>query len=398
MERFTATKAKTLKMPGRYRAGPTLYLNISPSGAKSWVQRLTISGVRRDIGLGSFSLVSLEKARRRAHENRVAVEDGRDIVAERRKAKMPAFKEAAARTYETLKPRWRSDKVSKNWWQILERHAFKRIGDIPVDRLGREDVLAVLTPLWTSKPEMGRKLRRGIKAILSWAQSHGYVEHNIAGEAIDGALPTMPSVKENYRALPYAEVPEALEIVRESRASLAAKACLEFVVLTACRSGEARNAVWDEIDLEAREWRIPGARTKSGREHRQPLSDQAVAVLEKAREIADGSGLIFPSPVRKGQPMSDMTLTKVLRDTGLAEKAVVHGFRSSFRTWASERTNADHAVMELALAHAVGSAVEQAYARSDLFAKRARLMESWGRFVAGDERGKLLKFPKQEQN
>ena len=390
MERLTATKAKALKKPGRYRTGPTLYLNISQSGAKSWVQRLTISGVRRDIGLGSFSLVSLEKARRRAHENRVAVEDGRDIIAERRKAKMPAFKEAAARTYETLKPRWRSDKVAKNWWQILERHAFKRLGDIPVDRLGREDVLAVLTPLWTSKPEMGRKLRRGIKAILAWAQSHGYVEHNIAGEAIDGALPTMPSVKQNFRALPYQEVGEALEIVRESRASMSAKACFEFVVLTACRSGEARNATWGEINLEARTWIIPASRTKNGKEHRVPLSDEAVAVLEKARTLHDGD-LIFPSPQRAGKPLSNMTLTKLLRDLGLADKATVHGFRSSFRDWCAE-TGKPRELAEAALAHVVGG-VEGAYFRSDLFERRARLMESWGRFLSRAERGKVVALP-----
>ena len=175
--------------------------------------------------------------------------------------------------------RWRSEKVAKNWWQILERHAFKRIGDLSVDRLGRDDVLTVLTPLWTRKPEMGRKLRRGIKATLAWSQSHGYVEMNVAGEAIDGALPSMPSVRENFRALPYQEIAEALEIVRASRASMSAKACLEFVVLTACRSGEARLAEWSEIDLAEREWRIPASRMKSGKEHRQPLSAQAVEVL-----------------------------------------------------------------------------------------------------------------------
>ena len=209
---------------------------------------------------------------------------------------------------------------------------------------------------------------------------------------IDGALPSMPAVRENFRALPYQEVGEALEIVRASRASMSAKACLEFVILTACRSGEARNAEWSEIDMEAREWRIPASRMKSGREHRVPLSNVVLEVLERVYPLSGGEGLVFPSPVRKAKPLSDMSLTKVLRDTGLAEKAVVHGFRSSFRTWASENTNADHAVMELSLAHAVGSAVEQAYARSDLYAKRARLMDQWGHFVAGGERGKVVQL------
>ena len=392
MAKLTNAKVKSIKKPGLHTDGQTLYLRVAPGGSKAWVQRVMINGKRHDIGLGGWPVVSLEKARRRAFENRVAISDGRDPLAEKRRAKVPTFKEAAKRTYETLRPRWRSEKVAKNWWQILERHAFKRIGDLSVDRLGRDDVLSVLTPLWTRKPEMGRKLRRSIRATLEWAMAHGFVEVNVAGDMISGALPTMPAVKENFRALPYREVGHALEIVRESRASLAAKACLEFVILTACRSGEARNAEWGEIDLEAREWRIPASRTKSGRDHRQPLSDQALALLEKAQALHDGSDLVFPSPVRKGKPLSDMSLTKVLRDTGLSEKCVVHGFRSSFRTWASENTNADHAVMELSLAHAVGSSVERAYARSDLYAKRVRLMESWGRFVAGGERGKVVKL------
>ena len=295
MRKITAAEAKSTKRPGMYRAGDTLYLRVGYSGGKSWIQRLTINCVRRDIGLGSFSLVSLAEAREMAHENRKAARiQKRDPLAEKRRAKTPTFREAAEKTYEALKPRWRNAKVETNWWRILERHAFRRIGDLPVNKIGRESVLAVLTPLWTSKPEMGRKLRRGIRATLEWAMAHGFVEVNVAGDMISGALPAMPAVKENFRALPYREVGHALEIVRESRASLAAKACLEFVILTACRSGEARNAEWGEINLEAREWRIPANRTKSGREHRQPLSDQALALLEKALALHDGSDLVFP--------------------------------------------------------------------------------------------------------
>ena len=261
-----------------------------------------------------------------------------------------------------------------------------------VDEIDRTHVLAVLTPIWTGKPETARRVRRNIRATLEWCMANGYAETNVAGEMVSGALPTMPAVKANHRSLPYQEVGEALEIIRASRASMSAKACLEFVILTACRSGEARVATWDEINLESKEWRIPASRMKTGKEHRQPLSDEALSVLEQAREIADGSDLIFPSPVRRGKPMSDMTLTKVLRDTGLAERAVVHGFRASFRSWASERTNADHAVMELSLAHAVGNSVERAYARSDLFAKRARLMAQWGAFVSGTRGGKVVEL------
>ena len=175
----------------------------------------------------------------------------------------------------------------------------------------------------------------------------------------------------------------ALELIEASRASLSAKACLRFVALTACRSGEARGATWDEVDLASREWRIPAARMKAEAEHRVPLSDAALAVVESVRPLCDRSGLLFPSPQRAGRPLSDMALTKVLRDTGLAARATVHGFRTSFRTWASERTSVPHAVAEMALAHAVGSSVERSYARSDLFDKRRRLMDQWAQYVLG---------------
>ena len=241
----------------------------------------------------------------------------------------------------------------------------------------------MLTPILTNTPEVARKQRNRIKAVLSWCQAHGFIEHNVAGEMIDGALPAMPAVKEHYRALPYQEVPAALETIDASNASLTAKLCFRFLVLTATRSGEARGARWSEVDLDAKEWRIPASRMKAKVEHSIPLPVAAVTLLEQAHTLRDGSDLIFPSSVRQGTPMSDMTLTKVLRTTGLAAQTTVHGFRSSFRDWAAECTNAAHAVMELSLARKVGSAVEQAYARSDLLAKRRLLMEQWAAYITG---------------
>ena len=386
---INATEAKAIKESGLYRAGDTLYLYVGKNGSKSWIQRLKVNSKRHDIGLGSFSLVTLAEAKEKALANRrLARIESRNPLAEKRKSQAPIFRDAATRTLEMLSPTWRSAKGAANWWARMEQHVFPRMGDIHVNEIDRAHVLAVLTPIWTSKPETGRKVRQGIKATLEWCQAHGFIEHNFAGDAISGALPSMPAVKENFRSLPYAEIPEALETIRASRSSVSAKACLEFVILTACRSGEARLAKWEEIDLEKRTWTIPASRMKAGKEHRQPLNDAALAVLEQAKFVHDGSDLIFPSPTKKGKPLSDMSLTKMLRDMGLAERATVHGFRSTFRTWASENTNADHAVMELCLAHAVGSAVEQAYARSDLFTKRARLLAQWGSFVVGDDAGR----------
>ncbi len=380
---LTAVEAKSINTPGAYRAGETLYLNVAPGGSKSWVQRLTVHGRRCDIGLGGFPLISLAEARAAAFQNRRLARIGGDPLAEKRKARIPTFREAAEKTFEANRARWRSEKTTKNWQQGMARHVLPVLGALRVDRIKREDVLRILTPIWTGTPEVARKQRNRIRTVLSWCQAHGFIEHNVAGEMIDGALPAMPAVKAHYRALPYREVAAALETVETSGASLAAKLCFRFLVLTATRSGEARGATWSEIDVEAKEWRIPGSRMKAGVEHRVPLADAALAVLEQARIVRDKSDLIFPSSLRPGTPMSDMTLTKVLRSTGLAEKATVHGFRSSFRDWAGERTNTVHAVMELSLAHAVGSAVEQAYARSDLLAKRRRLMEQWAAYITG---------------
>ena len=207
------------------------------------------------------------------------------------------------------------------------------------------------------------------------------IETNPAGEAIDGALPSMPKVKAHLRALPYQEVGSALRTVDASQTSPASKHCLKFLVLTAARSGEARGATWDEIDFEGATWTIPGSRMKAGMEHRVPLSDQALDVLMLAHRLEDGSGLCFPSPLRPGRMLSDMTMTKILRSTGLADRATVHGFRTSFKTWTMEQTDTPWAVGEAALAHQLGGTVEQAYARSDLFDRRRMLMQQWADYL-----------------
>ena len=381
--RLTVAKVRAITQRGMHGDGGTLYLCVAPGGSRNWIQRVTIAGKRCDIGLGGFPLVSLAEARERAFENRKLARAGGDPLAAKRRAKVPTFRDAARQTFDANRPRWRNAKVAANWMQQMERHAFPRIGDRPVDQIGRDEILRILTPIWTSRPETARKVRQRIRATLSWAQAHGFIEHNVAGEAISGALPAMPAVAEHFRALPFREVPAALEAVYASAASQSAKLCFRFTILAAARSGETRGATWDEINMDAADWRIPASRMKAGTEHRVPLSDPALAVLEQARPLRDKSGLVFPSPSRAGRPLSDMTLTKLLRSVGLAERATVHGFRSAFRDWAAECTNAPNTVMELSLAHAVGSSVEQAYARSDLIEKRRALMRRWAYFVTG---------------
>ncbi len=379
MGTLTVARAKSLSEPGLYRADPTLYLRIAPGGSKSWVQRLTIEGRRHDLGLGGFPLVTLAEARAKAYDNRRLARSGGDPLAAKRRAKTPTFRQAASRTCDALRPRWRNHKHATDWMATLERHAYPVIGDMSVDRIRREDVLRTLTPIWTHRPETARRVRQRMRAVLRWCWAHGHVAENVAGEGIDGALPKMPAVRQHFRALPYSEVASALETVEASRASKAAKLCLRFLVLTAARSGEARGATWAEVDAEAREWRIPGDRMKRGAEHRVPLSDAALGVLERARPLDDGSGLIFPSALRPGHSLSNMTLTKILRDQGLAGRTTVHGFRSAFRDWCAE-TGKPREIAEAALAHTVGG-VEGAYFRSDLFARRRVLMDQWSAFV-----------------
>lgn len=378
---LTAAKVKSISKPGLHGDGGGLYLRVAPSGSRSWLHRIVIEGKRREIGLGGFPTVSLARAREFAQANRSAVAAGRNPLAEKRKATVPTFREAAVQTHKMHRPRWREGRHVDSWLRALERHAYPVIGDMPVDRIGREDVLRVLTPIWTAKPEAARRVRQRVRAVLRWAQAHGFVEHNMAGEVIDGALPTMPAFKAHYRALPYGEVAAALETVEASGASMTAKAALRFLILTAARSGEVRGATWAEIDMEAREWRIPAHRMKTGIEHRVPLADAALAILDRMRALNDGSGLVFPSPAKPGRPMSDMTLTKILRTVGLADRATVHGFRSSFRDWCAE-TGKPRELAEAALAHVVGG-VEGAYFRSDLFEARRRLMEDWAQYLAG---------------
>ena len=297
---LSATRVKALKDPGRYSDGGGLHLYISKAGRKSWVLRIMIDGRRRDMGLGGFPSVSLARAREKAADSRAAIAEGRDPLAEKRAPAMPTFGEAARAVHEANKPRWRNARHIASWMQTLERHAMPTLGNTPLDRIDRGDVLGVLTPIWTTRPETARRVRQRMRTVFRWAMAHGFMETNPAGEAIDGALPPMPKVRAHLRALPYQEVGEALRTVDASQASMPAKLCFRFLVLTAARSSEARGAAWDEVAIEGQAWRIPSERMKAGVEHRVPLSGQAVDLLGEAQSLRDESGLVFPSPLKAG--------------------------------------------------------------------------------------------------
>ena len=377
---LTPAKIRALT-PGAYADGGGLTLKVDPSGGRRWYLRVTDAGRRRNIGLGGYPAVSLAMARERAGEYRTAVADGRDPTAERIGPGLPTFRQTAELHVEAYRGRWRNARAVSIFNNRLERYVFPTFGAKRVDRITQADVLSVLTPIWSTKHETGRRVRQQVRAVFSYAMAHGHIQINPAGELIDAALPTMPAVKEHFRALPYQEVTAALAAVEDSGASLASRSCFRFLVLTAARSGEARGARWDEIDLDSATWTIASERMKSGAEHRVPLSRQALDVLLRMLPLRGDSGLVFPSAWKPGSPLSDMTLTKLLRDLGLADRATVHGFRTGFKTWCMEQTDTPWAVGEAALAHTIGNSVEAAYARTDLFDKRRALMQLWADFA-----------------
>ena len=385
-------KCKNAK-PGIHGDGNGLYLRVWPSGSRSWIQRLVIQGKRTDLGLGSFPVVSLAEAREKAFENRRIARNGGNPKQAKAVKVSITFREASEKSLEHNQEAWKGGADSTHatiWRGQLALHAFPVIGEKPVDTITQDDVVRVLLPVW-DKPDTSRRLLLFMRQIFRWCKAHKYLEtSDYPTNEIEEVLPRGGS-RGTYRFLPYGEAADALDAIAAYQGSMAAKFCLHFVVLTAVRSGEARGARWSEIDISARSWTIPADRTKTGEVHRVPLSDAAVAVLESARMLDDGSDLVFPSSQKRGCQMTAHTLQKVLRETGLAERTVVHGFRKSFHTWADDKTKADWAVKELCLGHAVGNKVERTYATSDLFERRRRLMEQWAAFATG-ERGKVVRM------
>ena len=383
---LTAVFCRSVTAPGKYRDGEGLFLLVKPSGAKSWVQRITIHGRKRDLGVGGYPLVGLADARRTALENRKLARAGGDPLALRRKPDVPMFRHGLEAVLEVMRPNWRNPKSEKQWRASLETHA-GRLMDRRVDQINSADVMAVLLPIWNEKRETARRVKQRISRVMLWACAEGYRTDDPAGAAISAALPKNGVKRQHFVALPYAEVGEAIAKVRASRAAETTKLCIEFIALTAKRSGEVRGAKWSEIDLAARTWTIPATRMKAGRAHREPLSNRAVAVLGEAAQFADGSELVFPSVT--GRALSDSSLSKLVRELGI--KGTVHGLRSSWRDWASEQTSAPRAVMEACLAHVEGNEAVAAYARSDVLEKRRALMSRWSQYLGG-ESGKVVKL------
>ena len=364
--------------PGRHADGNGLFLYVKPEGTRSWIQRIVIRGRRRELGLGSVGLVSLAEARELALANRKLARSGGDPLADKRRAAgVPTFAEAARRVVEQKRGGWRGRWHAQNWLRSLERYAFQRIGGRPVSQVNSADVLEILTPIWHVKPETARAVRQRIRSVLEWAVAMEMRMDN----PCDRVLPVLGpqgDIVQHMQALAHQDVAAAIETVRRSgSAAPAIKLALEFLVLTAARSGEVRLATWDEMDVAGGVWTISAERMKAKREHRVPLCGRAVEILDAARKLGDGD-LVFP--MRSRRAIAASTLPKMLRQHGIA--AVAHGFRSSFRDWAAEQTDHPREVIEAALAHVVQNKVEAAYARSDLFERRRRLMDEWSAYLA----------------
>ena len=378
---LTDKKIEKLSKPGLYRADKGLYLRIRPTGCKSWIQRITIDSKRTDLGLGAWPEIAVDDARIAALENR------RDNL----KGEMvkPVFKAAASDWLERNAGKWKRTTTAGYIENGFERYAYPVIGSMKIDRIKVPHIEDVLLPIFKDgKPAAAKDLRRRMSAVFELAEARQYITMNPCGKALDAVLPATNGHKKQ-RAMDYRAISDAYVKIRDCESAWAARYCLEFVIFTATRSDEARGALWSEIDMDAATWVIPAGRMKAKREHVIPLSDAALAVLDKARLIGDGSDLVFPAPRFKGRKLNSVAMLTVLDRAGCRDLTTVHGFRSSFRTWASECTGFDFAVMEKSLAHGVGSQTERSYDRSKLADRRRLLMSQWADYVVA-KRGDVI--------
>lgn len=378
-----------LNMPGLHFVGGVtgLALQVTPLGARSWVLRIMVGGKRRDMGLGGFPDVTLSGAREAARTARAKIKAGIDPIEEGRAARsVLAAARAAALTFEQCaitfiavkETEWANSKHAQQWRNTLATYAYPVIGKLLVRDVEQSHVLRILEPIWADKTETATRLRGRIESVLDWATVREYRTGDNPARwkgHLDKLLATPGKIAkvEHLAALPYTGLGVFMVALRKQE-GMGAKA-LEFAILTAVRSGEVRGASWAEIDLAEKVWTIPATRMKMKVEHRVPLTGETIALLNTLPRIG-GTDLIFPNT--KGTALSDMTLTAVLRRMEVAVTA--HGFRSTFRDWAAERTNFPRDVCEMALAHSIGDKVEAAYRRGDLFDKRTRLMRDWGKF------------------
>jgi len=381
MGKLSAAQIRALTKPGRYMDGDGLSLLLTAPRKGYWVLRATINGRRRDIGLGPLDLVTLAEARELAIDMRRDIQRGIDPIEERKRQKIEilTFKAAAEKVHTEQKATWKNGKHQDQWINTLETYAFPKLGDRLVNDIEGPLIREVLLDFWLEKPETARRVKQRIGVVLDWAYANGMRATEAPMRSLSRALPRQPKQDGHFAAMPYEDVPTFLKHLHK-RTSVA-RLGLEFLILTASRSGEVRGAKWAEINLDAKLWTVPAERMKVGKKHLVPLTDAAIDVLERARPYyAECSNLVFPGR-NVLRPMSDMTLLKILRYAKLP--FTVHGFRSAFRDWAAEKTSYPGEVAEAALAHTVSNKVEAAYRRTNYLDKRRELMREWSDFCLG---------------
>ncbi|WP_439923343.1 tyrosine-type recombinase/integrase [Nitrobacter sp. JJSN] len=382
---LTARKVETAK-PGKYGDGDNLYLIVSRSGSRKWVLRFTWRGKAKEMGLGSAGIVTLSNAREKAIAARRKIAQGVDPIDERKRdGGIPTFGEMADVVREALSAGFRNEKHKAQWKSTLETYAAP-LREIPVDAVRTDDVLAVLKPIWTIKPETASRVRGRIEKVLDAAKARGFRQSDNPARwrgHLDHLLPQPSKLSRGHHAaMPYEKVAGFIAQLRRREAT-AARA-LELCILTAARSGEILGMQWSEIDLDKELWTVPASRMKAGREHRVPLSPPAVAILRQLGELKAGD-FVLPGRAH-GRPLSCMAMEMVLRRMNIQD-ATVHGFRSSFRDWAGNVSNFPREVVETALAHVIGDKAEQAYRRGDALEKRRKLMDAWAAYCKPSKEG-----------
>ncbi len=386
MGRLTALGVKNAA-PGRHGDGGGLYLVVADTGSRKWVLRIQVNGKRRDLGLGAAGNVSLAEARDAAEDMRRAIRRGEDPVAEKRRARatIPTFREAAVMVHQEHRPSWKNPKHARQWLSTLEAYAFPCLGDLPVNQIDGPMVRDVLAEIWLTIPETARRVRQRIGTVLDYAHAKGWRQAEAPMRSVSRGLPKQPKIKGHFAAMPWQDIPNFVAnmggILKATEPVLLA---IEFLILTAARSGEVRGATWSEFNLDDRVWLVPAERMKGARAHRVPLSGRAIDILERMdalRRRAAQDAYVFEG-WKQGRPLSDMTLTMPIRRAGLP--VTVHGFRSGFRDWCAEATSTPREIAEACLAHVVRNAVEAAYSRTDYLEKRRIVMDDWGKFLATD--------------
>lgn len=383
MSKLSARRVETLKEPGFYGDGDGLYLSVKPSGTRSWILRVVVHGKRRDLGVGPADLVSLAEARDKARAWRKIAREGGDPYASRNAVAI-TFEEATAEYHKVVAQSFRSQKHAAQWLAGMKTHVFPAFGARAIGTIGVVDVRKVLEPIWTSKHETARKIKQRIEAIFDWARAEGHYGPENPARGIKRVLKPQPRNPTHLAAMPWEEVP-AFYAALEERDAVSART-LQFIILTAARSGEARNALWEEV--KANVWTIPANRMKTGREHAVPLAPEAIRILDRVRGL-DAEYIFpqhFPKPDGAGKPQSINVFRPLYERMG-CERITTHGFRSSFRDWCSEAAEAPREVAEAALAHVPGQ-VERAYRRSTLMDRRRALMVKWSEFVTSANRCK----------